>query len=127
MEKSLLMKYTLLLLLIPVLTSAQIDISRVTMTSDSTLTVRDTSYWTLHTAQVQVNTRQVRLFQADLIQISGGRKAIPKTIGPLPLREFREACRAERDQLNAELQTIQAALHRIAARRDELNALIQTR
>jgi hypothetical protein len=121
------MKHTILLLLLPIFASAQIDISRVTMTSDSTLTVRDTSYWTLYTAQVQVNTRQVRLFQADLIQISGGRKAIPKTIGPLPLRDFREACRAERDQLNAELQTIQAALQRIAARRDELNALIQTR
>jgi hypothetical protein len=119
------MKYTLFLLFIPFLAQAQIDLSRVTLTSDSTLTVRDTSFWQLHEADIQVGNRTITLYQADLIQIQGGQKRIPKTIGPMMRRDFIEAIRSERDRYNQEIQTLQAAAKGLADRRNELNGILR--
>jgi len=109
------MKNTLLFLLIPFLGYSQIDVTKLSLTSDTTLSYVDTSMWVFYEVQMPIFEKQIRLFQADLVIYKSGMKHIPKSIGPLPLREYREALNWERDARIAEKKILLKELDRINA------------
>ena len=106
-----------LFLLTSQIANAQIKLDRVQVTSDTTLTLQDTVYWEFSQVNVPRGDKEVTLYQADLIVIRGGQITIPKTIGPLFIKDYLQALRDERDQNTNEALIVRQSLDRINERR----------
>ena len=106
-----------LFLLTSQIATAQIKLDRVQITSDTTLTVKDTIYWEFSQVNVPRGDKEVTLYQADLIMIRGGQITIPKTIGPYFVKDYLQGLRDERDQNTNEALIVRQSLDRINERR----------
>lgn len=89
------MKYLFLFigLLLFVSLSAQIELQKVSILTDTTIQVQgvpDTTYWQFDTASKKHNKKDVDLFRAQLIKVQGGTKQVNMDSGVLPRREYRE-------------------------------------
>ena len=86
------MKY-LFILLFPCFLSAQIEVKKVVVLTDSTIQVQgvpDTTYWQFDTAKKTFKQKDVDLYRAQLIKVQGGTKQVNLDSGVLPRREYRE-------------------------------------
>lgn len=86
------MKY-ILILLFPCFLSAQIELEKVVVLTDSTIQVQgvpDTTYWQFDTASKKYKQKDVDLYRAQLIKVQGGTKQVNLDSGVLPRREYRE-------------------------------------
>ena len=106
-----------LFLLTSQIATAQIKLDRVQITSDTTVTLQDTTYWEFSEVNVPRGDKEVTLYQADLIVIRGGQITIPKTIGPYFIKDYLQALRDERDQNANEALIVRRSLDRINERR----------
>jgi hypothetical protein len=107
-------------LLLPLFASAQIDLTRISLTNDSTVSVRDTVYWQFDEATVTHGGKQVKLYQASLIVWQGGNRIVPITSGVRARREYLEFLRGQREQHAAEIATLTTALNGLRDRRTAL-------
>ena len=112
------MKNTLLFLLIPFLGYSQIDVTKLSLTSDTTLSYVDTSMWIFYEVQMPRFEKQIRLFQADLVTWRNGQRLVTRSTGSKMWKEFAEEARAEIDSRNAEIKIIQKKLNEVRAYRD---------
>ena len=77
------MKY-LFILLFPCFLSAQIEVEKVVVLTDSTIQVQgvpDTTYWQFDKATKRFNLKDVNLFRAQLIKVQGGTNGSSVTNG----------------------------------------------
>lgn len=97
--------------------TAQIDVNRFTLTSDTTIASIDTVYWNFSKVEVPRNLKPISLYQADLVTYRGGARTVNLTSGILTVKDYALYLRDQRDRLNNELITLQKAALGLQAQR----------
>lgn len=104
----------LFLLLASLNATAQIDINRFTLTTDTTISSVDTVYWNFAMIEYQRGQKTIPLYQADLVTWRSGNRTVQLSSGVLIRRDYAEYLRQQRDRLAAERLTLLAAVKQLA-------------
>ena len=128
------MKNIIIFLLLSFSAQAQrIDLEKISFDSDSTFTIPDTTYWEFTTIEFPRGQKTLKLYQADLIVWRGGVKNVNTSIGPEfwaykpeeNKQGYADKLRAERDNINRQINTLREAIDGLTIQRDAILNEIQ--
>ena len=112
----------LFLLLCSLNASAQIDVTKISLTTDTTLTSIDTVYWNFAKVEVPRGQKNIPLYQADLVTWRGGNRTVNLSSGVLVRRDYAEYLRQQRERVANERFALLAAVKQLAEQQAALSA-----
>lgn len=110
------------LLLVSLSANAQIDVTKISLTTDTTLTSIDTVYWNFATVEVPRGQKTIQLYQADLITWRGAGRTVQLSSGVLIRRDYANYLRDQRDRVANERLALLAAIKQLAEQQAALSA-----
>lgn len=110
------------LLLVSLSANAQIDVTKISLTTDTTLTSIDTVYWNFATVEVPRGQKTIQLYQADLITWRGAGRTVQLSSGVLIRRDYANYLRDQRVRVANERLALLAAIKQLAEQQAALSA-----
>jgi hypothetical protein len=121
----------LLFLLFPLFASAQVDLDKISLTSDSTFVKvssdKDTTYYVFQVKEKKQDGQRLSIGRGQRIQELNGVKHIAQDSKEMTAKELRRWAIEERDWLRADKERSQEIVRKYSILIDELNAFIDKR